>query len=37
MVLFQKKKEGVQVNDRKRVLGNSNDNNNNIDKFLFMV
>lgn len=38
MVLFQKEKEGVQVNDRKRVLGNSNDNNNNnIDKFLFMV
>lgn len=36
MVLFQKEKEGVQLNDRKRVLGNNNDNNN-IDNFLFMV
>ena len=33
MVLFQKKKEGVQVNERKRVLGDNNDNNNNFDNF----
>lgn len=37
MVLFQKEKEGVQVNDRKRVLGNHNDNNNIDNYFLFMV
>jgi len=33
----KKKKEGVQVNERKRVLGDNNDNNNNFDNFLFMV
>ena len=41
MVLFQKEKEGVQLNGAKRVIGNNNDNSsndnddNNIGNFLY--